>query len=397
MLLRTLNSCPQLAKLVGQLHIFPIVRKVPFDLCDVLAIPKASRAIFRSRQQQVNETELAGMLLALLPGLRQLEFGVFCNVHEGDENSEERKNYYQSETPLYELFGTRGNTRQSELAIASILKNVNEIIFHGTNFHLDWFTLPLERLQLLGETDIIFPGTWPTSDPTLLPGTISTTLKCLRLKIGCWGCKVPVYLHDCWAFIAESLKRLPKLEELHIQLCSGIDEDPLDLRQNSLLGAQVDILLSWFTPVAPKLPSFHLEPREETWTDYLGDLSPVTTLDQLTRVTDFSIPQDLLLGQTYGQPGTVPSPITKVLPPELQTLTIFHPRLTISQWLEELLESKVHVPYLSKTVLQGSKCRGDSYETFESSKYQYPVYAKLREAGCVVKFRKPEGAVLPNY
>jgi hypothetical protein len=122
-LFRTLHTKPNLASIVGDLTIYPVQRRVKLNLGECLSIPAGARSIFESNDyySRMSETSGTGYLLALLPGLRRLEIGVWNEVYHEEviENGytyeESYIEYKKSSYPLLDLFGMLLGTKLDSL------------------------------------------------------------------------------------------------------------------------------------------------------------------------------------------------------------------------------------------------------------------------------------------
>jgi hypothetical protein len=333
-------------------------------------------ASWDDRLKKGNGHAWAGLVVSLLPRLESLDIEILGRLGLSDLDIWDSRRYGRN--PLQKLFGYVSEDASPEgmlpadLSTIPGLRSLRQLIFNGQELDISWCLLPnLERLKLT--QDCFCPNILQGCEDSLTPHA-RPNITTMELEI-----ETPTMLSSTWKPSSKlnshflSSPTFPALTQLilrlhNVKFCgywaeSHQFDEPVHKEHLSRPNeGSFDVLLAQLQHIAPTLRSLAISVYSNINADFLGFITPATSMTNFVKLTSLEISQDLLFGQydcTTLQTNP-PRAASQVLPPSLRYLTVLFPTINFFDWLND---NYAYLDTLQWITLGCDYPRGNPYRT----------------------------------
>ena len=277
-LARTLFSRPDLARAVAQLTLRPIIHlvEIPFTTLSAAGNP-VLQGFFQHTRVYMGETQIAALLLASLPNLKELDLQIISNgsLHELDSGRYGHACSVQCRLPV------KAGSHPLDIAMNPGLKALRKLHLHARHISWDWLALSCLRAVTLG---LHCSVDWDTASA----GVSRVEELVLNLT-------TEVFLNDDRRYkdLPKLFQRMPCLRSLTINisnkcLAPGPNQIEADILGNDARGS-MEILIETMAAVSQTLEVLCIK-KAGTDPHCFKYLEPVTSLAHFNQMKHLQIP-----------------------------------------------------------------------------------------------------------
>ncbi|KAF2105442.1 hypothetical protein BDV96DRAFT_608268 [Lophiotrema nucula] len=357
-LLWTFVKRPDLALLVRELELRPLLLEVDFDYSILCDSTQRDQALLRSARLKVSEMALAGMILERVPHLIDLHLEV-ANYFAQTCHKYDMVRYAHLEA-IELLFDEKNSSSLNEtgyrrdLTKIAGLRGLKKLHLEAAELQWPWAALPSLREihvnRLCALTDVGTPLSATSHSIRTL--TLERNTSILRRQ----SVDQP---------IISFLGRLNGLSKVVVSLSNYIPfnrEGTLEIVQNGVEEPSCDWLLMHLSGVAVTLRALEINIAEDEHEDgcFLQYVRPASAFS-FRKLQHLKLPHELLapVHEDFQTSGDIASLAPRMLPSSLKTLDVTYPFLAIGEYMQGICDNENYFQDLKKIGIDTRGSRGD--------------------------------------
>ncbi|KAH7075187.1 hypothetical protein FB567DRAFT_185409 [Paraphoma chrysanthemicola] len=357
-LCRTLYERPDLARRIKSLQLIAWSNIHPIPASDLLSTAFSSSS---ASPTMLDEAAITGHILGRASQLDFLILG-FYQRNPGNNSYSHPRLMASCLSKAFPGFQSLSTTA----TIPSGFENIRFLHYAGSEWH--WImgqSCHLDTITLERVANFLPDG---------VPDEVNPKVK--RIELNCCSAILNPEAEGFVHFPA-FLAHFPELESLELRIYdeprswneSSNDIGPHRLGSYSHLVSCLDAVAHGLNELRIPLTLYNEDERP----DYTLYALPASSFLNFSNLGHPGVPYVCLFGSVDAQWSHIMRSMEEIIPPSLKSLTIFHPRIGIFDWLMQLRFYRKQLPSLNYVDLYIHSVYGDSYEEFVFISHPHPV------------------------